>query len=474
MRTINILITLSVTAVAAAAASPALAAPGDLDGNFGSGGFAPPSFAGTNDTGLSVGLARLADGRLVAGATATIDGRRSQRFYLNGHLSGGSLDRFGFGSGTFLGRGGEVISTRPASGHAVALQRLLGYSGGQFRWVEKILIGGTVTDGRGNVFAVQRYNADGSLDTTFGDQGLATVDIATGPFAAPITDEEALALAVRPDGRIVAVGRASSSAGGAAALAQFTRDGQPDLQFGDGGRVYVDYPDGNEQFSTVALQGDGKIVAAGNSEGRFLFARFNANGSPDDGSAEDATPADRFGTNGRTLIAFPLGGAVLHGIALGSDGRTTAVGEAGSPTYSGLGDVHNIALARVTATGLPDRTFGNRLGIYNLRTGWRLHQIPDTGFEHAEAVVLDAQGRLLVAGGNGSFPRSRFLVARYQPTGETDTTFGAGGVRSVQFPGATGSGATAAALEPSGELTVAGWVQTSQGIGVGLARFQTG
>lgn len=475
MRTLNVLITLSVTAVAATAASPALAAPGDLDGNFGSGGFAPPSFARTNDTGLSVGLVRQADGRLVAGATATVDGRPSQRFYLSRHLSGGSLDRFGFGPGTFLGGGGEVISTQPASGHAVALQRLLVYSGGQFRWVEKILIGGLVTDGRGNVFAVQRYNADGSLDVTFGDQGLATVDIATGPFAAPITDEEALALAVRPDGRIVAVGRASSSAGGGAALAQFTRDGQPDPQFGHGGRVYVDDPDGNQDFSAVALQGDGRIVAAGSSEGRFLLARFNANGSPDDGSAADATPADRFGTNGRTLIAFPLGGAVLHGIALGSDGRITAVGEAGSPTYSGLGDVRNIALARVTATGRPDPTFGNRLGIgdYNLRSGWRLHQIPDTGFEHAEAVVLDAQGRLLVAGGDGSFPRSRFLVARYQPTGDTDTSFGDGGVRSVQFPGATGSGATAAALEPNGELTVAGWVQTSQGIGVGLARFQT-
>jgi uncharacterized delta-60 repeat protein len=474
MRTRNALITLSVTAVAAAGASPAHAAPGVLDGRFGSGGLAPPSFARTNDTGLSVGLARLADGRLVAGATATVDGRPSQRFYLNGHLPGGALDRAGFGSGTLL-RGGEVISTQPASGHAVAIQRSLVFTGGQVRTVEKILIGGVVTDARGNVFAIQRYNADGSLDTTFGDQGLATIDIATGPFAAPITDEQALALAVRPDGRIVAVGYASSSAVAGAALAQFTRDGQPDPQFGNGGRVYVNHPDGNEDFSALALQPDGRIVAAGSSEGRFQIARFNANGSPDDGSPADATPTDRFGTTGRTLITFPLGGATLHGIALGSDGRITAVGEAGSPTYSGIGDVHNIALARLTATGRLDPTFGNRLpiGDYNLRSGWRLHQIPDTGFEHAEAVVLDPQGRLLVAGGDGSFPRSRFLVARYLPTGDTDTSFGAGGVRSVQFPGATGSGATAAALEPNGELTVAGWVQTSQGIGVGLARYQT-
>jgi uncharacterized delta-60 repeat protein len=475
MRTANVLITLSVTAVAAAAASPALAAPGDLDGSFGSGGFAPPSFARTNDTGLSVGLARLTDGRLVAGATATVDGRPSQRFYLNGHLPGGSLDRFGFGSGTLL-RGGEVISSRPASGHAVALQRQLVYSGGQFRWVDKILIGGYVTDERGNVFAVQRYNADGSLDTTFGDQGLATIDIATGPFAAPITDEQALALTVRPDGRIVAVGYASSSAAGGVALAQFTRDGQPDSQFGSGGRVYIQYPDGGAAFSAVALQGDGKIVAGGTSAGGFLLARLNANGSPDDGSAADVTPADRFGSNGRTVIGFPLGGATLHGITLAADGRITAVGEAGSPTYSGIGDVHNIALARVTASGALDTTFGNRAGIgdYNLRTGWRLHQIPDTGFEHAEAVVLDPQGRLLVVGGDGSFPRSRFLVARYQATGDTDASFGDGGVKSVQFPGATGSGATGAVLEPDGELTVAGWVQSTQGIGVGLARFQTG
>src|SRR5690349_21455215 len=138
MRTTNALITLSVTAIAAAAvAPPALAAPGDLDGSFGSGGFALPSLARTNDTGLSVGLTRLADGRLVAGATATVDGRPSQRFYLNGHLPGGALDRSGFGSGLLL-RGGEVISSQPASGHAVAVQRRLVYSGGQFRTVEQI------------------------------------------------------------------------------------------------------------------------------------------------------------------------------------------------------------------------------------------------------------------------------------------------------------------------------------------------
>jgi uncharacterized delta-60 repeat protein len=467
MRTTNALITLSVTAIAAAAAaaSPALAAPGDLDPSFGTGGFAPPSFARTNDTGLSVGLARLADGRLVAGATATVDGRPSQRFYLNGHLPGGALDRSGFGSGLLL-RGGEVISSRPASGHAVAIQRMLVFSGGQLRTVEKILIGGVVTDERGNVFAIQRYNADGSLDTSFGDQGLATIDIATGPFAAPITDEQALALAVRPDGRIVAVGYASSSAAGGVALAQLTRDGQADTQFGNGGRVYVQYPDGGAAFSAVALQNDGKIVAGGTSPGGFLLARFNANGSPDDG----------FGTNGRAVIAFPVGGATLHGIALGPDGRITAAGEAGSPTYTGIGDVHNIALARLTADGRLDPTFGNRLpiGDYNLRSGWRLHQIPDTGFEHAEAVVIDAQGRLLVAGGDGSFPRSRFLVARYLSSGDSDAGFGTAGVKSVQFPGATGSGATAATLEANGELTVAGWVQSSQGIGVGLARFQTG
>jgi len=114
-----------VTAIAAVAPAPALAGPGDLDGNFGSGGFALPSFARTNDTGLSVGLVRQADGRLVAGATALVtgaDARPSQRFYLNRRLANGLPDRFEFGTGTLLGRGGEVISAQPASGRAVALR----------------------------------------------------------------------------------------------------------------------------------------------------------------------------------------------------------------------------------------------------------------------------------------------------------------------------------------------------------------
>ncbi len=118
-------------------------------------------------------------------------------------------------------------------------------------------------------FALARYNVDGSLDPTFGSSGMVMTDFGGSDAAS--------AVAIQPDGRIVTAGRSGS---GDFALARYNADGSLDPSFGSGGKVTTDFG-GFDLALGVALQSDGKIVAAGQGGSSFDFAlaRYNADGS---------------------------------------------------------------------------------------------------------------------------------------------------------------------------------------------------
>jgi uncharacterized delta-60 repeat protein len=121
-------------------------------------------------------------------------------------------------------------------------------------------------------FALARYNRDGSLDDSFGDDGKVTTSFA-GYF------DEALSIAVQPDGKIVAAGLTLvSGADNDFALARYNRDGTLDDGFGVAGKVTTDFAGAGAVARSVALQPDGKIVAAGyaaiNGAQDFALARY--------------------------------------------------------------------------------------------------------------------------------------------------------------------------------------------------------
>src|SRR4029077_14098902 len=120
--------------------------------------------------------------------------------------------------------------------------------------------GATVSDT--SSFALARYDTDGMLDVFFGASGLMTT-----PFA---DDAEAFAAVVQPDGRVVAVGRASADF----ALARYDTNGQLDPFFGPDGRVTTPFP-GDAVALAVALQPDGRLVAVGGASGDFALARYD-------------------------------------------------------------------------------------------------------------------------------------------------------------------------------------------------------
>src|SRR5207247_1863723 len=125
-----------------------------------------------------------------------------------------------------------------------------------------VAAGGSTAD-----FALARYNADGSLDTTFGTCGRVITDFAGD-------DAAASALVVQPDGKLVAAGRRSVGGHPSFSLARYASDGTLDPIFGAGGRVVTEVGTDAEAFALVLQPGDGRLLVAGAADGDFALARY--------------------------------------------------------------------------------------------------------------------------------------------------------------------------------------------------------
>ena len=155
-----------------------------------------------------------------------------------------------------------------------------------------VAAGASDVNGNGSDFALVRYNSNGGLDTSFGAGGFVTAD-----FGSPW--EAATALALQSDGKIVVAGFTVVSFADFA-LARYNTNGTLDTTFGAGGKVITDFGAVSSQAFAVAVQPDGKIVAAGyaNIDGNedFALVRYNSNGALD----------TSFGTGGRVTTDFGL------------------------------------------------------------------------------------------------------------------------------------------------------------------------
>ena len=226
-------------------------------------------------------------------------------------------------------------------------------------------------------FTLMRYNADGSLDTSFGG-GVVSTPLSTDPGPDYAQD-----VRVQADGRIVVVGYGSHTTAtgdycSSVDLARYLPDGSLDPSFGNGGIVLDSFP-GNSQsdqgYQALAIQPDGKLVAGGwDWDGAYEFAlrRYNPDGSPD----------LSFGTGGKAAAAFPQGSS-WNRVAVEPDGRIV---------ISGTDDPGRLALVRFDADGSLDTTFGVG-GLATAEFG------PET--EIAQGLAVQADGNFLIAGAVG-------------------------------------------------------------------------
>ncbi|HEY2803530.1 MAG TPA: delta-60 repeat domain-containing protein [Actinomycetota bacterium] len=332
----------------------------------------------------------------------------------------------------------------------------------------RILIGGWAY-ARG--FAIVRLLRDGALDRSFGDGGVATTNLPTGP--AVITDlalddrgridvtglsEGSLALArYRPEGTLdptfghggivttryrhaqtSAEGVAVEPGGGVLAagtaddkrwiLAKFTDRGTLDRSFGRGGWATVDFGSGEEVARDLTLTPNGRIVVSGTGGQRFALARFRRDGTLD----------PQFGSGG-TVVSRNRGSAAA--VTLLRDGDVLAAGQSEGA----------FELRRYLPSGRPDRSFG---------TGGRASEPSVDGAAYDMVAARD--GSAVLAG--SAF--QDFTVGRYLPAGSPDPAFGNDGVVHTRFPNY--GFAQGVALTPDGRIVVVG--QTGSRIGV--ARYR--
>ena len=205
-----------------------------------------------------------------------------------------------------------------------------------------------LSSGRNPRWALARYDTDGTLDSTFGGDGRVTTDISAKRYVS----DEATAVAIQPDGRIVVAG--SSCCGYRPAsdsdftLARYNDDGTLDSSFGIEGMVTTDLGSIYETISSIAILGDGKIVAVGRSGYDLAVVRYN-----DDGSLDTS-----FGSEGKVTTHFGGYSAEAAALAIQADGEIVAAGIWTIGCYPGGHCPSEFALARFNADGSLDTSFG--------------------------------------------------------------------------------------------------------------------
>lgn len=320
----------------------------------------------------------------------------------------------------------------------------------------KIVVGGWAGDSEGTSdFAVARYNPNGELDQTFSDDGKVTTVI--GPLSDVI-----YAVAVQPDGKILAAG---VNFGGDATrrfcIVRYKPDGALDAGFDGDGIVTLNVGKTlRDTAYAIALQTDGKIVVAGSSS-NFLVAtssarvssndfgllRLNADGSPDTG----------FGTEGMVATNFGYGVDIAYAVALQADGKIIAAGT------STNGANNDFTLARYDGDGTLDETFGS---------GGKVRTDFFSGDDMITSLALQPDGRIVVAGYATKNTAGDFALARYTDDGSLDNSFNGNGKLTFDIDDGDDV-AIAVKLQPDGKIVLAGQANIRSASEFALARFNT-
>jgi uncharacterized delta-60 repeat protein len=281
--------------------------------------------------------------------------------------------------------------------------------------------------GSGNLFAVARLNADGSLDTGFGNgSGKSTVSFTIGGTTSAL----ARAVAIQVDGRIVVAGSAArADSGRDFAVARLLPDGSLDSTFNLTGKVTIGFGLPTSTAATegawaVALDAQGRILAAGTAGTRFAIARLNSNGMLD----------GDFDSDGRATIDFGLGtaGSKAYALVVQHDGKLVLAGQADT-SDSGTPNI-DMAAVRMQPDGSLDGGFG-----FQGKAIIAFDLIPNGG-EKVNAVVQESDGRLLFGGvSTGANNSAVGAIARLRSNGDLDLSFGASGRHTYDlgFPSAS-------------------------------------
>jgi uncharacterized delta-60 repeat protein len=308
--------------------------------------------------------------------------------------------------------------------------------------------GRIVVAGYSNLFGTNdvlllRFHANGSLDLTFDNDGRRI-------FSSANSDDRAFAVAVQPgDGKIVVAGYTNLLGTNDVLVMRFNANGSVDTTFDSDGRVVINGP-GNDIGQALALQADGKIVVAGYTnvlgDNDFLVVRLNVNGSLD----------GTFNGDGRQIIRGFGGNDRAQAVRMQSDGKIILAG------YTNAAGNNDFAVARLNANGSLDVSFD--VDGRQIVNGFG-------GDDRAQAVAVQPDGKIVLAGYTNAAGNNDFALARLTPNGSLDAAFGVGG-RVVTRGFGGDDRAQAVAIQPTdGKIVAAGYTNGLGTNDVAVARY---
>ncbi len=406
---------------------------GTLDGHFGTAGFRAIDAGGTDDSAAA--MAFQSDGKIVlAGWTRNPGNANPTGLLLTRINADGSRDP-SFGNNGIvqtdvLGSGGEATSMVVQSD-------------------DRIVVAGSVTVNGNTNFVLARYLPDGALDSSFGNNGIGTFDVAR--------DKDVLLdVGLEPDGSIVAAGFSQIQGNSYPILLGLQPDGQLDPDFGTSGVVLTDYSSlgrNNARVNGMEILSDGSIITAGSAwssitptDQAFAIARYFPDGSLD----------TRF-HGGKFVTDFGPGIDLATDVAVMPDGRVVIAGTAQFPQG------FQLALARF----MPDGSFDPTLG-FNGQAAVALGTMSGA----AEEVTVQPDGKLLVAATGSNGTNLDFIVARLQVNGALDARFGTNGTGVQVFDFGFGDDQAATVrLDRNNNILVGGVAKILSDDDIVVARF---
>ena len=356
--------------------------------------------------------ARQADGKIVAvGSQGTL-------FWAARYHSDGTLDASFAEDGVFT----SSLGVMSAKGCSVGIQA-----------DGKIVVGGDAYDPHYNYdFLLVRLNSNGTLDASFGGDGVVTTNVGGQAFGDSIRE-----IAVLPDGKILAAGNSINFV-----LARYNADGSLDASFGTNGVVYKRLTDYHDHPYAMLVQGDGSIILGGmaglssaQSPG-IALVKYKSTG------AIDTT----FGTDGTVRTGLADGYTYGGDLALQADNKIVLAGKTATPNI--VSREYDFVVLRYNTNGTLDNTFGTN-GV--ARTD--VHSHSD---DMAVAVAIQADGKIVAAGVSDG----RVGYIRYNTDGTVDV---------ADFGSSTGTSAKHVEIHPDGDVIIAGSKGTTDGL---IERYQ--
>lgn len=399
---------------------------GILDTSFGNNGIVTTVISGTYNLGHTSVVQ--ADGKIIVAGEA---GESSTyKVAVVRYNTDGTLD------GSFANSGTLIVQVGSARSYArnIAIQP-----------DGKIVIGAYTYDDIASDFALVRLNADGTLDSSFGTNGITIVDNGS--------HEVVDAMTILNDGKILLAGNNYDNF----LAARFNTDGSLDTSFGTNGWTTTIFDSSYGQVKDATSQNDGKILLSGFasdiSTGRhkIAVARFNTDGTID----------STFGTSGQ--VSFNIGSFDDYGagVAVQTDGKIMI---GGYTILDSNFSKYDFAAVRLNSDGTFDDSYGTN--------GIVVTSVIDNGRNYAEQMLIQPDNKTVLMGfvGVGSNDDDMGMV-RFDIDGNLDATFGTGGKVTTDVNGRYDYG-KAIAIQPDHKIILTGYSYTSAGVAeIVVARY---